>query len=269
MVMYRRFKAWLREPEVRRAGHVDSLEFTLAHRAVLLRKKWIRELFEGFYHDCRTMDRQYFADCPGKRLEIGSGSSLIKELYPDVITSDLKPLPFVDRTVDATAMPFADSELRAIYAINTFHHLPDPEAFFREALRVLRTTGGMVLIEPFHGPAARWLFSHMPDAAESFDPEAPGWINHRQTGPMENANSALSYVVFHRDLKLFQQRFPKLELVLDRPHTHLRYLLSGGVTFRQLAPDWARPLAGFAERILAPLNPWLALQHTIVLRKTA
>lgn len=265
--MLRRLKAWLREPEVRRAGHVEGLEFTLAHRAVLESKKWVRELFEGFYRDCREMDECYFGDGPGKRLEIGSGSSLIKDLYPDVITSDLKPLPFVDRVLDATEMPFADGELRAIYAINTFHHLPDPEAFFREALRV-RTGGGMVLIEPFHGPAASWLFRHMPDAAERFDREAPDWINRLQTGPNENANSALSYLVFHRDLALFRQRFPNLELLLDRPHTHLRYLLGSGLTFRQLAPDWTSPLVAAVERMLAPLDRWLALQHTIVLRRS-
>jgi hypothetical protein len=77
----------------------------------------------------------------------------------------------------------------------------------------------------------------------------------------------LSYIVFRRDHDEFCRQFPELELVLGRPHTHLMYFVSGGVNFRQLAPDLVTPLVLATERALSPLNRWIALQHTLVLRR--
>jgi len=59
-------------------------------REVLRSKPALRELFERFYRECRQMDERYFGDTPGRRLEIGSGSSFFKEVFPDVVTSDIK-----------------------------------------------------------------------------------------------------------------------------------------------------------------------------------
>ena len=185
-----------------------------------------------------------------------------------MVTSDIKPLPFVDRVIDAQAMAVQDDSLRAIYGINVFHHLPQPRNFFREIIRVLRPGGGVILIEPYHGPIARLLFTRLHDS-EGFDLQATEWENSQQIGPCVGTNQALSGIIFDRDRRLFEREFPELEIVLDRPHTHLSYLLSGGVNFRQLAPDWADRLVRAAEWALSPLNRWLALQHTIVLRKRA
>lgn len=49
--------------------------------------------------------------------------------------------------------------------------------------------------------------------------------------------------------------------------TRLWYILSGGVKFRQLLPDSLTAVAKLSERVLAPFNPWVALQQTIALRK--
>lgn len=258
-------RRWLIEPGVRGVD-ADSAEFTAAHRRVLQTKFMLRQLFEKFYHECRAMDIHYFGDCPGTRLEIGSGSSFIKEVYPDVITSDIKQLPFVDCVLRAEQMPFPDNSLRAIYAINVFHHIPDPRAFFRELLRTLHPGGGVIFIEPYYGALARQLFRRM-HASEGFDITARNWEALSGAGPMSQANQALSYMVFKRDLTQFEREYPGLELMMDRPHTHLSYLVSGGVNFRQLVPDSLVPLVMLAERLLNPFVLWLALQHTIVLCK--
>lgn len=259
-----RLRQWLTEPAVQQLD-ADGVNITVAHRQVVRNKTILRRLFEGFYRECRTLDAQYFGNCPGVRMEIGSGASFFKEVFPDTLTSDIKPLPFVDVVTRAEQLPLAEASLRALYAINVFHHLPDPRAFFRELLRVLQPGGGVILIEPYYGPFARLLFKHL-HTTEGYEVSVPHW-EADLTGPMSGANQALSYVVFVRDREILSREFPQLEIVLDRPHTHLLYLLSGGVNFRQLIPDWCAGLVSFIERLLKPLNPWLAIQHTVVLRK--
>jgi SAM-dependent methyltransferase len=259
-------RRFLIDPRVRDLD-VDGEAFSLAHRDVLMTKPMVRQLFERFYRECRWLDERYFGDGPGARLEIGAGSSFMREIYPDVIASDIKPLPFVDLVVNGEQMPFADSSLRAVYAINTFHHINDPRSFFRELLRVLRPGGGCIMIEPFHGPVARQLFKRL-HTTEGFYEDVPSWEAPPDAGPFTKANQALSYVVFTRDRAMYERELPTLKIIVDRPHTHLWYLLSGGVNFRQLVPDAAIPAIRFAERIMRPINPVIALQHTIVLQRT-
>lgn len=211
------------------------------------------------------MDEKYFS-ASGLRLEIGSGSSFMREIYPDVLTSDIKQLPFLDVVCKGEALPFSNGSVRALYGINVFHHFPSPRDFFTELARVLAKGGGVILIEPFHGPLARRVFSGL-HASEGFDASAPAWETG-SSGPMSSANQALSYIVFKRDLAKFNAEFPQLSLVADEPHTHLRYIVSGGVNFRQLLPNAFAPAMKLAERILSPLDSFLALQHTLVLKRS-
>ena len=104
-------------------------------------------------------------------------------------------------------------------------------------------------------------------ASETFHADAKRCGNH-STGPMSAANQALSFIVFKRDIAAFNREFPQLTLIADEPHTHLRYVVSGGVNFRQLLPDvfWIGNRSCRA-RLFAPLAPLLALQHTLVLEK--
>lgn len=259
---------WIRdrllEPRVRGLD-ADAPGFSVAHREVLLAKPLTRQLFESFYRRCRDADERYFSGT-GLRVEIGSGAGFMDRMYPDVLTSDVLPLPFVQLACRAERLPFRDGSVRAVYAINTFHHVPAPRAFFAELARVLTPGGGAVLIEPYHGPLARALFRRL-HASEVFDENAREWEQHEVQGPFARANQAQSYVVFTRDRAQFTREFPQFSIVADRPHTHLTYLLSGGVNFRQLVPSSAGRLAMACETMLSPLNRILALQHTVVLRR--
>lgn len=261
-----RVRSWLLDPNVAAATDVDSLDHALANRRVLERKVVVRTLFERFYRQCRGLDERFFAAAHGRRLEVGSGSSKFREYYPDVITSDVLALPWVDVVLSAEEMPFADGSLRSIYGINVFHHLSDPRRFFRELVRVLAPGGGVILIEPYHGPVARFLFPRL-HASEGFEPDARSWEATDASGPMSSANQALSYVVFTRDRATFLREFPELELVGDYPHTHVWYLASGGVNFRQLVPDSFTGALRATECLLSPLDRWIALQHTVVIRR--
>src|SRR5262249_8734615 len=149
---------------------------------------------------------------------------------------------------------------------NSFHHFPQPERFLGELERVLVPGGGAVLLEPYHGPVASLLYKRL-FSSEGFDKRFPSWQTPA-TGPMNGANQALSYIVFVRDRRRFEHSFPSLEIVHEAPvGNYLRYLISGGLNFRQLLPDMASGALAGVERAIAWCNRWLALHHVIVLRK--
>ena len=128
--------------------------------------------------------------------------------------------------------------------------------------------GGVVLIEPYYGPVASVVFKRL-FASEEFDKAMPGWTS-QASGPMQGANQALSYIVFVRDRPRFERELPNLELTETFPLTnYVRYLLSGGLNFRQLVPGFTEPALRALESALRPARDVLALHHMVVLRRRA
>lgn len=234
------------------------------HASILARKVMLRQVFAEFHQIFDDIDKTYFA-AQGLRIEIGAGVAPMRESFSDVLATDVVPSDDLDLTLDAEAMALADGSVRTIFGQNCFHHFSHPERFFAELTRVLAPGGGAVLLEPYHGPVASFLYPRL-FSTEGFDKEFASWETP-VSGPMNGANQALSYIVFKRDLSVFQSKFPTLKLVYSRPcGNYIRYLLSGGLNFRQLAPNWAAPFIAGIERLLRPLAGGLALHHILVLR---
>jgi SAM-dependent methyltransferase len=244
---------------------VDSVDRIVTHRELLLQKRMIREVFFEIYALLRDAETRYFSAGTGKKIEIGSGSSLLKTVMPEVEMTDLVPYEGLDRVVDAMNMPFEDGSLKTVFGIHCFHHLSDPYRFLSEIERVCSRGGGAILVDPYFGPVASLVFKQL-FTNEHFDKSGPAVVDH--SGPMSDANQALSYVVFKREIDTFNRKFPNLELVTMEPiGNYLRYLISGGVNFRQLLPDLSIPALKLMESALWPLRHTLALHHIIVVRK--
>ena len=259
---------WLRdrlaEPRIA-TSDVDGEQFVAAHREILSRKRSVQQLFQEIYRLCVDIDRRHFAG-RGPRVELGAGASFFKRLCPDLVTTDIKVATHLDMVVDALRMPFPNASIRAFFGIECFHHFNDPDLFFGELERTLLPGGGCVLIEPYHGPVARWFYRRLFDS-ESFEPDQVGWKTS-VAGPMRGANQALSYVVFVRDRHEFESKYRDLRILREfRLNNYLRYLGSGGLNFRSLLPAFLVPVARAAEIALSPLSRVLALHHVIVLRK--
>lgn len=259
--------SFLAEPRLKGLD-VESPERIRLHLEILRRKPLLRSVFEEFYRTSLRLDQRFLGGSRGLRVELGAGVSFFKEIEPSVLVTDIKPAPHLDAVVDAQSMPFASGGLRVLYAINCFHHVPDPVLFFREVARVLAPGGGVVLVEPFHGPLSAAVHRRLFET-ECFDPDAREWASaERKT--MVGANQALSYVIFVRDRPLFEELFPELEIVaMERVDNYVRYLFSGGLNFRQLLPVAFEPIVRGVERALRPVNRLTALHHAIVLRKRA
>lgn len=178
----------------------------------------------------------------GEVLEIGSGSGHLREVLPEVVTSDVRPLPWVDATFDATSIPRGDATLRAIVMVNVFHHLPDPVGFLAEARRVVRPGGRLVMIEPWPSWWSRRIYRRLHH--EPFDEAGPPRLESGD--PMGHANGALPWIVLERDPppRLREAWRP----VLARQTMPLCYLLSGGLSMRPLAPGWAMAAIRLFER---------------------
>jgi SAM-dependent methyltransferase len=245
---------------------IDSSMRIESHKAVLQRKVMLQELFREFHGLFIALDQQFFQNTRGLQIELGAGISPIRDDYSQVLATDVVEAPHLDRTLDAQAMDLQSNSVRALYGQFCFHHIPEPARFFEEVVRVVRPGGGVILIEPFFGPFASFVFKRL-FSSEGFDKTMAGW-NVPMTGPMSGANQALSYIVFDRDRTLFRRKYPLLEIVHQAPLTnYLRYLLSGGLNFRQLVPDRLFPVLKLLEGALQPARKILALHHVIVIRK--
>jgi hypothetical protein len=120
------------------------------------------------------------------------------------------------------------------------------------------------MIEPWVSPWSRFVYTHLHH--EPFQPETASW-ELPSSGPLSGANGALPWIIFARDHLQFEQQFPHWRIELIKPIMPFRYLLSGGVSLRGLAPGWS---FGIWHRIENALNRWnnqLAMFAQIVLRR--
>jgi SAM-dependent methyltransferase len=212
----------------------------------LIRRKG---LLGRFYLDAYRRAREVLARCPatGLAVEMGSGGGFVKEVIPEMVTSDVLPYGGVDRVVDATAMPFDDGSVRLFFLLNVFHHIPDVERFLDEAVRCLVPGGRLFLVDQYPGWLAWWILKYAHH--EPFDDRTPDW-GFRSTGPLSGANGALAWIVFERDRARFEERFPSLRLRRWAPGAPLAYWLAGGLRPVGLLPGAAYPAVAALDRLL-------------------
>ncbi len=254
----------LRDPSLDNID-VDGHDRLTLHSKMLQRKRMLREVFTEFHHLFRKLDRQ-FLTAEGLEVELGAGISPMRDSYPEVLATDIVFGAHLDRDLNAEAMELDDGAVRVFFGQNCFHHFPHPDRFFDELDRVLASGGGAILLEPYYGPFATFLYKRL-FRTEGFDKAAPFWETP-VAGPMNGANQALSYIVFVRDRAEFERKHPTLKIAHQiRVGNYLKYLLSGGLNFRQLCPDAMSPLVNFVQWCLSPFNRWLSLHHIIIIRK--
>jgi SAM-dependent methyltransferase len=200
----------------------------------------------------------------GAIVELGSGSSYIKELRPEVVTSDVVP-GVADMVIDARSFPFPNASVRAILLTHVFHHIPDVEAFFTEAGRVLVPGGVISIIDETHTPFARLFFSKI--HPEPYRADAREW-SFPQGHTMLDSNQALSWIVFFRDREKFARDFPNLRLEACEYLPWLTYLLSGGVNLRSLVPPSVAPVAASLDKLVKPLDGLFAIHWHLRVRKS-
>lgn len=249
----------LRLPEARELNDLNGYEAAVAFRRIIQRKGFLRALYEDHY-------RELLEEAGQRRplVELGSGSGFLGRLCPEAITSDLLPAPGIDARFSALDLPLRDRSVGTLLMVDVFHHVPDSAKFLAEMTRVVRPGGRVVMLETAHTPFSRLIFQNFHH--EAFEPDVAEW-KLPAGGARSTANQALPWVVFCRDRERFEREFPGLRLRKLRLHTPLRYLLSGGLSLRQLLPTRLYPAVCLLERLMKPLLGWCAMFMTITLER--
>jgi SAM-dependent methyltransferase len=86
---------------------------------------------------------------PGRIAELGAGIGNLKAFLPGALATDLFPNPWLDLACDGYDLPFRQGSLSHLVLFDVFHHLRAPNAFLREARRVLAPAGRLILFEPY------------------------------------------------------------------------------------------------------------------------
>jgi SAM-dependent methyltransferase len=217
----------------------NDRDLTLRNRARLGANQnllfWYRELY-----------RDQLSEFPNPAvlsiLEVGSGTSPLKQFYENVVTSDVLDLNYLDLVFDCHEIDkldtIRDASLDIITVTNVLHHLKRPIAFLNRAASKLKRGGKVIATEPFFSllstPIFRYLH-HEPVDSRISEPE----IKHVQ-GPLVSANIALPWLIFFRKrhwLESLNENY-NLEKLSVRPFTALSYMATGGISHKLPVPGW-------------------------------
>ena len=247
-----------------RGKDLDDPNTTVLRRQIIRGKPFLRRIYQEWYATLAAAIPSS-VEIPGRVLELGSGAGFFNEVVPEAIASDIFQCSGVQVVLDGQRLPFPDRSLRAIVMTNVLHHVPDVRRFFAEAARTVGRGGVIAMIEPWISPWSRFVYRRLHH--EPCQPDAEQW-SFPALGPLSSANQALAWIVFQRDVEQFAREFPQWRVEVVRPIMPLRYLVSGGVGMRSMAPGWSTPLWRAFEGALSPLNNQLAMFAHILLRRT-
>src|SRR5262245_43666763 len=220
---------------------------------LIQRKAALRRLYLETY--------QRYAACLGRSpaaglaVELGSGAGFVKQVLPEIVTTDVIDYPEVDRVVDGTRMPFADGTVRTLFLLNVLRHVPDVVGLLRRRGLVRRRRGRVLIVDQYPGWIGGFVYRCLHH--EPFDATTAEW-RFPSKGPLSDANGALAWIVFERDRERFQREHAGLELVAFERHPPLRYWLAGGLKARGPLPGPLVPLATRLDRALLAISPRFA-----------
>tara|TARA_B100001964_G_C14178884_1_gene575207 strand:+ start:407 stop:1249 length:843 start_codon:yes stop_codon:yes gene_type:complete len=252
-------RRWLAHPLLRGADIDDPN--TLPLRGQIIQSKLpLKKIYVEWYQAIAA------AVPTGKGLvvEVGCGSGFLRDVLQNVVATDVFLHSGLHVVLNATHLPLADRSLCGIVMTNVLHHLQRPRRFFSEAARCVRPDGVVVMVEPWTTAWSRVIYRFVHH--EPFQPWAANWESP-SSGPMHGANQALPWIIFRRDVAQFEQLYPEWRIEKIKPIMPFRYLLSGGVSMRNLMPDWTFYLWLWLEELLGPLLGSMAMFAVIILRR--
>ena len=236
--------------------------------AILMQRREIwksKTILQKLYqHWCRMIEG---ALKPGSILEIGGGSGNLKDFFPDAISSDVVFAPWLETVLDAHRLPFQKATFDNIILFDVLHHLHDPVQFFSEAQDVLGHKGRIVLMEPYVSFASFFIyrFLHPEGLVWNINPFKKECSNKKKNH--YHGNQTIPSLIFERYRHQFVKNFPHFKIIKKERTDFIIYPLSGGFHHPGLCPLVLYSTFNYLEKLLSPLNHFLAFRLFVVLEK--
>ena len=243
-------------------ARIDTAKMLQRSRAVWERKAVLRVIYKDFY------DRIAASCVSGTTIEIGGGGVNLKERLGTLITTDIQFAPWLDAVADAQYLPFAPCSAANIVMIDVLHHLEYPATFFREAQRVLRPGGRVVMVEPAitWGSTLFYRLVHHERVSMSADILEEGEPNPRRDP--YHSNQAIPTLLATRDRNRFHTLFPDLRIAQVDWFAFAAWPLSGGLkSWSLISENLARRLLQLERPIESALGHFGAFRMILVIEK--
>jgi SAM-dependent methyltransferase len=215
-------------------------------RAVTLRNRARLSANENLLFWYRELYRDQFKDFPNPAelsiLEIGSGTSPLKQIFSNVITSDLLDLNYLDLVFDCHEIDkfdaIRDESLDIITLTNVLHHLKSPIRFLNRAANKLKPGGKVIATEPFFSLVSTPIFRYLHHEPVDFEISEPELKNIG--GPLASANIALPWLIFFRRREWAGNLRENYDVgnCSVRFFSAVSYMATGGISHKLPVPAW-------------------------------
>ena len=213
-------------------------------RAITLRNRARLSVNKNLLFWYRELYRDQFKEFPNPAalsiLEIGSGTSPLKQSLSNVVTSDVLDLDYLDLVFDCHEIDkldaITDHSLDVITVTNVLHHLKSPITFLNRAASKLKSGGKLIATEPSFSMLSTVIFKYLHHEPVDFGISEPELGDLE--GPLASANIALPWLIFFRNPEWLQRLNDKFDLAhfSARPFSALSYMITGGISHRLPVP---------------------------------
>lgn len=219
-------------------------------------KKVLRLIYFSWY-------KQIIANLnSGNVVELSAGCGNFKEYYPNCISCEYVESRWVDLRCDSMHLPFKNNSITNLVLIDALHHYSDIEAFFREAHRVLKPSGRLLMIEPYISP-----FSYV--VRKLFHNEFCSFKHIRSLKNPNDGNLALPTLLFFRKNKMNQQIMSIFNVIKLRRFNYFTYPLSRGFSKKALLNSKLFYLIQTIEKEFSFLSSIFSFKMLVILEKKA
>ena len=234
--------------------------FTI-HQKILAKNKFLRKIYLEWYH----FIWEQMPDLEGHILEVGTGAGFLKQSLPETITSDVILHSNIDLVLDGRRLPVRRGSLKAIVMVDVLHHILNAPDFFKAARRSVMKGGVIVMVEPWNSTWANFIYNRFHH--EPFLTQEEVW-GSQDSHSSSQTNGAIPWILFQRDLSRFSLEFPEWEVKSVQPCLPFRYLLSGGLSMRQLVPTWSFSFWRWIEQVMQPvMERWAMFARIVLIKK--
>jgi SAM-dependent methyltransferase len=175
-------------------------------------------------------------------LEVGSGTSPLKQFLSNVVTSDVLDLDYLDLVFDCHEIDkidaIRDGSLDVITLTNVLHHLKSPITFLNRAANKLKPGGRVIATEPFFSLLSTPIFKYLHHEPVDFEISEPELKNVR--GPLASANIALPWLIFFCRREWADNLSDNYDVAncSVRFFSAMSYMATGGISHKLPVPGW-------------------------------